>query len=138
VPLNGLDGGGLITGNNLGMLTFSEGVLSSGSLQMGGTFAAGGAFNITGNATSGIPGGVIFKGSFTGPVTWTLVTLANGTHNYTLTGSLVGAWHTGASVDGATVQLTISTGHGFFDGTTTISSGDTRARHSRASGCGFD
>jgi hypothetical protein len=38
---NGL-GGGLITGNNLGTLSFSTGALSSGSLQMGGTFAAGG------------------------------------------------------------------------------------------------
>jgi len=125
LALNGLGGGGLITGNNLGMLTFSTGVLSSGSLQRGGTFAAGGAFDISGNGTSGIPDGVIFKGSFTGPVTWTLVTLANGTHNYTLTGSLGGTWYTGTTVDGATVQLTINTGHGFFNGKTSISSGDT-------------
>jgi hypothetical protein len=41
IAVNGL-GGGLITGNNLGTLSFSTGALSSGSLQMGGTFAAGG------------------------------------------------------------------------------------------------
>jgi hypothetical protein len=124
IAVNGL-GGGLITGNDLGAVSFSTGILSSGSLQMGGTFAAGGTFSITGNGTGGIPNGVIFNGSFTGPVIWTLVTLANGTHNYTLTGSLSGSWYTGGTISGATVQLTINTGRGFFDGQTTISSGDT-------------
>jgi hypothetical protein len=123
IAANGL-GGGLITGN-LGTVSFSTGALSGGTLQMGGTFAAGGAFSITGNGTGGIPNGVIFNGSFTGPVTWTLVPLANGTHNYTLSGSLTGTWYAGGTVDGATVQLTINTGHGFFNGQTTVSSGDT-------------
>lgn len=116
--------GGLLTGN-LGSLTFSTGVLTSGSLQMGGAFAAGGSFTITGNGTGGIPNGVIFNGSFSGPVTWTLITLANGTHSYTLTGSLTGTWFTGQTVTGAVVQLTINVGKGFFNGSTTISSGDT-------------
>ncbi|MGA2964282.1 MAG: PEP-CTERM sorting domain-containing protein [Candidatus Korobacteraceae bacterium] len=116
---------GLITGNNLGSVSFSTGSLASGSLQMGGVFNAGGTFTIDGNGTSGIPSGSIFSGTFSGPVTWTLVTLANGTHNYTLTGSLSGTWYNGSSVDGATVQLTINTGKGFFNGSTTISSGDT-------------
>jgi hypothetical protein len=124
IAVNGL-GGGLITGDSLGTLSFSTGALSSGSLQMGGTFAAGGTFEITGNGTGGIPTGIIFNGSFTGPVSWTLVTLANGTHNYTLTGSLTGTWYNGTTVQGATVQLTINTGKGFFNGSTTISSGDT-------------
>ena len=92
---------------------------------MGGTFAAGGSFSITGNGTGGIPNGVIFNGSFTGPVTWTLITLGNGTHNYTLTGSLTGTWYAGGTINGATVQLTINTGRGFFNGKTTVSSGDT-------------
>ena len=124
IAANGL-GAGLITGSNLGTVSFSTGVLSSGSLQMGGTFAAGGAFSISGNGIGGIPNGVIFNGSFTGPVTWTLVTLANGTHNYTLTGSPTGTWYAGGTINGATVQLTINTGHGFFNGQTTVSSGDT-------------
>ena len=124
IAVNGL-GGGLITGNNLGTVSFSTGVLSSGTLQMGGTFAAGGTFSVTGNGTSGIPNGTIFSGAFTGPVSWTLITLANGTHNYTLTGSLSGRWYSGGTVNGATVQLTINTGKGFFNGQTTISSGDT-------------
>ena len=124
IAVNGL-GGGQITGNDLGTLSFSTGALTSGSLQTGGTFAPGGTFIITGNGTSGIPTGTIFSGSFTGPVTWTLITLANGTHNYTLTGSLSGTWYNGSTISGATVQLTINTGKGFFNGHTRISSGDT-------------
>jgi len=54
-----------------------------------------------------------------------MVTLANGTHNYTLTGSLTGTTNSGSSAVGVTVQLTINTGKGFFNGSTTISSGDT-------------
>jgi len=125
IAVNGLGGGGLITGTDLGSVTFSTGALTSGNLQMGGAFAAGGSFVITGNGTNGIPNETLFTGSFSGPVTWTLVTLANGTHNYTLTGSLSGMWYNGQMVSGATVQLTINTGKGFFNGTTTISSGDT-------------
>jgi hypothetical protein len=116
--------GGMITGD-LGTLTFSTAGLSSGNLQQGASFSAGGSFVITGNGSNGIHNGTIFNGSFSGPVTWTLVTLANGTHNYTLSGALTGMWYTGATVNGATVQLTINTGKGFFNGTTMISSGDT-------------
>jgi len=125
IAVNGFGNLGLVTGNDLGSVTFTTGALASGSLQMGGTFAAGGSFTITGNGTSGLPNGTIFSGSFSGPVTWTLVTLANGTHNYTLTGSLSGWWYNGNPAQGATVQLTINTGKGFFNGSTTISSGDT-------------
>jgi PEP-CTERM motif len=124
IAVNGLNGLGLVTGN-LGSVGFSTGALSTGNLQQGATFAGGGNFTITGNGTGGIPNGAIFTGTFDGPVTWTLVTLANGTHNYTLTGSVTGTWYNGSTVFGATVQLTINTGKGFFNGTTTISSGDT-------------
>jgi hypothetical protein len=117
--------GGVLTTGNLGTMAFSTGALSSGTLQMGATFAAGGTFTITGNGTNGIHNGTIFTGTFSGPVTWTLVTLGNGTHNYTLSGALTGMWYSGATVNGATIQLTINTGKGFFNGSTTISSGDT-------------
>jgi hypothetical protein len=125
IAVNGLNGGGLITGSNLGSLEFSTGALTSGSLQMGGTFAAGGTFTITGNGTNGIPNGTLFTGSFSGPVSWTLITLSNGTHNYTLSGSLSGWNGSGTPTQGVTVQLTINTGKGFFNGSTNISSGDT-------------
>ena len=58
-------------------------------------------------------------------MTWTLITLANGTHNYILSGTLTGSGDTGTATSGVTVQLTINTGKGFFNGTTNISSGDT-------------
>ncbi len=124
IAVNGLNGGGLITGANLGSLSFTTGALTSGSLAMGGTFAGGGSFTITGNGSNGVPNGVIFSGTFAS-ATWTMLTLANGTHNYTLTGTLTGTLANGASVNGVTVQLTINTGKGFFNGSTTISSGDT-------------
>jgi len=125
IAVKGLNGGGLITGANLGSFSFTTGALTSGSLQQGGTFAAGGSLTITGNGTNGIPNGTLFTGTFSSPVTWTLVTLANGTHNYTLTGAIVGTNGSGLAAVGATVQLTINTGKGFFNGCTTISSGDT-------------
>jgi PEP-CTERM motif len=117
--------GGTIFTGNLGTLTFSTAGLASGDLQKGGTFNAGGTFVITGNASNPLSSGTIFNGTFTGPVTWTLVTLANGTHNYTLSGALSGTWYSGATVFGATIQITINTGKGFFTGSTLVSSGDT-------------
>ncbi len=125
IAVKGLNGLGLVTGSDLGSVGFSTGALSGGSLQMGGTFAAGGSFTITGNGSNGIPNGIIFSGTFSGPVTWTLVTLANGTHNYTLTGAVAGTLGSSLHTDGVTVQLTINTGRGFFNGRTHISSGDT-------------
>ena len=126
IAVNGFNGMGLMTGD-LGSVNFSTGALTSGSIQTGATFASGGSFVITGNGTDGITNGIIFNGTFTGASgeTWTMVTLANGTHNYTLTGSITGTWYNGATVSGATVQLTINTGKGFFNGSTKISSGDT-------------
>jgi len=115
----------LVTGNDLGSVALSTGTLSSGSLQMGGTFNGGGSFVITSTGASGLPSGTLFNGSFTGPVTWTLVNVGNGTHSYTLTGAVTGTWFNGVTVFGATTQLTINTGRGFFNGTTLISSGDT-------------
>jgi PEP-CTERM motif len=123
IAVNGLNGGGLITGSNLGSVTFSTGSLATGSLQMGGTFNAGGSFTITGNGSDGLPNGTLFSGTFTS-ATWTVVTLANGTHNYTLTGVLTGTLGS-VNANGVTVQLTINTGKGFFNGSTQISSGDT-------------
>src|SRR5215468_12337423 len=122
IAINGPNG--MVTGD-LGSLTFSTGALASGSLENGGTFAAGGSFVITGNGTNGVPNGVIFSGTFTStptsPITWELKTLANGTHNYVLTGAIASA----SGQVGATTQITINTGKGFFNGSTGLSSGDT-------------
>jgi hypothetical protein len=115
---------GGIVGSNLGSLSFTTGAFTSGNAQQGGILAPGGTFTITGNGTNGVPNGVIFSGTFSSspasPVTWTLVTLGNGTHQYTLSGPINGPGQVGA-----TVQLTINTGKGFFNGSVGISSGDT-------------
>ena len=122
-----VNGGTPVTGN-LGTLTFSTGAFS-GSFQTGGTFAGGGSFVIAGNGTGGIPNGVIFTGSFDASGgTWTELTLKNGTHNYTLTGTITGTWYNGTTVYGATTQLTINTAKEFNGHTPIkigISSGDT-------------
>jgi hypothetical protein len=123
IAVTGLNGGGIITGN-LGTVSLSTGALASGSLTMGGTFAAGGTFTINGNGTNGIPNGVLFSGTFSAPVSWTITTLGNGTHSYTLTGVLTGMLGA-TSVNAVTVQLTANTGTGFFSGSTLISGGDT-------------
>jgi len=125
IAVNGLGTLGLVTGNDLGSLSFSTGAMTGGSLQMGGTFGAGGSFTITGNGSNGIPNGTIFSGTFSQPATWSLFTLANGTHNYTLTGVVAGTLGSSFFTNGVTVQLTINTGRGFFNGRTQISSGDT-------------
>jgi len=123
IAVKGFDGLGLVTGD-LGSVTFSTGALTSGSLQMGGAFAAGGTFTIDGNGSDGLPNGVLFSGTFSGPVTWTLITLANGTHSYTLTGVVTGTMG-GSNVTGVSVQLTINTGMGFFNGSVSMAGGDT-------------
>jgi hypothetical protein len=110
---------------DLGSVSFSTGALTSGNLQQGSTFAGGGTFTITGNGTNSVPNGPIFTGTFTGPVTWVLVTLANGTHNYTMSGTVTGTYFTGATVQGATVELTKNVGKGFFGTSATVVGGDT-------------
>ena len=113
-----------ITGN-LGSLTFSTGASTSGNLRVGGSFADDGSFVITWSDTSGMPNRVVFSGSFSGPVMWGPITLADGTHNCTLTGALTGTWFTGQKVNGAVIPLTSNVGKGFFNGSTALSCGDT-------------
>ena len=115
IAVDGLKGTALTTGN-LGSVTFSTGSLKSGSLQTGAIFNAGGSFVITGDGTNGIPSAVIFNGTFSGPVTWSVSTAANGTHTYMLSGNISGTWSNGQHLGGHTVQVTVSTGRSFFGG----------------------
>jgi PEP-CTERM motif len=119
--------GGIICSSGCGSITFTTGALLSGSLAMGGTFANGGSFTIMGSGMNGAPSGVLFTGTFSGPnpATWTLNTLADGTHTYTLSGTLAGTAASGFSTFGSTVQLTVNTGKAFFDGAVDAGSGDT-------------
>jgi len=128
IVVNGLNGLGQVTGV-LGTVTFTTGALipGSGSLNMGGTFASGGSFTITGNGTNGIPNVTLFKGSFSSPVFWTLDPSMKGdsSHYYTLNGKISGTWFNGATVSGATTQLVMTTGKGFFGGSTEVIGGVT-------------
>ncbi len=108
-------------GTNLGSVTFITGAFTSGDIEHGGILAAGGNFVIAGNGTNGVPNGIIFNGTFSGPVTWSLVTLKNGTNQYTLTGALVAM----NGEVGATAQLTVNTGTSLFNGSAQLASGDT-------------
>jgi PEP-CTERM motif len=118
---------GGILGSNLGTLTFSTGAFTSGGTSAGGVLAPGGTFVIMGCGCNGVPSGTIFSGMFTGPVQWIELTAADGSHNYTLTGAISGTWTaTGATVIGATTQITVNMGKVFMDGgKVDISSGNT-------------
>ena len=115
-----LFGYGSATGN-LGTVSFTTGAFIKGDAAMGGTLAPGGTFTITGNG-NGVPNGTIFSGTFSSssPVTWTVITLADGSHQYTLSGAIEGNGRVGA-----TVQLAVVSGKGLFSGTADLSSGDT-------------
>jgi hypothetical protein len=127
VVVNGLNGGGLVTGNDLGSVSFTTGGLvgtvgtTVGSVT---TFAAGGMFTITGNGSNGIPNGVIFSGTFSSPVTLTLMSSVSGNNTYDLAGTLSGSLGS-YMTSGNTIELVFSTGKGLFDGVTTVGSGDT-------------
>src|SRR5713226_5093167 len=123
----GLGSGTCATFAPCGSVGFTTGALTSGNLTTGATFAAGGSsFQIMGNGTDGLPA-VIFSGSFIGSVSWIENTNCgtDGSICYTLTGSISGTWYTGATVNGATVQLTFNAGKNGFTGSVPLASGDT-------------
>lgn len=80
---------GTLTSGALGTMEFATPVLETGNFQTGATFGVGGQFAI--NA----PGFVDYLGNFSS-ATWTLITAANGTHSYALTGSLTSVEGNGA------------------------------------------
>ena len=120
---------GVTQGSNLGSVSFTTGALLSGSLTGGNmTFAGGGSFTITGNGVNGVPNGVIFSGTFSGPVT-VIENLGptSGTFSYTITGSLSGILYTGFKTQATTSQTTVFTVRGPLNngGSTKVASGDT-------------
>ncbi|HVI10048.1 MAG TPA: PEP-CTERM sorting domain-containing protein [Candidatus Binatia bacterium] len=130
VSVTGFNGGGLIQGG-LGTVSFTTAALTAGNLQTGATFAAGGTFVITGDGSNGIPNGVLFNGTFSGPVTWTEFqsgTGSTGSIYYTLQGSISGTYWNGSTyttVNGATIQITFNAGVNGFQGSVPLGSGDT-------------
>lgn len=123
--VDGLGGAGLVQGN-LGTVSFSTGSFIS-TVGNTSTFNGGGSFVITGNGTNGVPSGVIFSGSFTGPVELILVaSSSSGGNEYALVGSISGTWGNGQTTTGGTTQnFTFFTGKNGWMGTSTQGSGDT-------------
>ena len=88
--------------------------------------AGGGSLTIDGNETKGFADGVLFSGGLSGPLTWTLANLANGTLSYTLT-AVVTATMGSTSGPSVTVQLIVNPGKGFLNASTSSAGGDTTA-----------
>ncbi len=125
--VTGFNGLGLIQGG-LGTVSFTTGSLASGNLMTGATLNGGGSFVITSNGSnSSLPSGTIFSGTFSGPVTWSTIGCggSDGSVCYELTGTISGTWYNGATVSGATIQLTFNAGVNGFTGSVPLGSGDT-------------
>lgn len=114
VSISGM-GSGPATGD-FGSVNFATGKLIQGNLKNSGEFAGGGSFTIAGNGSHGMPNGVIFKGSFNGPLMWTRTTASNGDNIYTLSGTVTGTWFNGQKVTDAQVSFQFDTGKCFFGG----------------------
>jgi hypothetical protein len=115
-----------------GTVAFTTGSLISGSLSGTGpgvvaTLNGGGSFVIMGNGTAGLPTGVIFSGTFSGPVEWSAFPGAsgNGSVFYVLSGAISGTWYNGTTVNGATTQITFDAGKDGFMGSIAAGSGNT-------------
>jgi PEP-CTERM motif len=97
-------------GKSLGSVSFTTGALTSGSIAAGGTFSStGSTFVVIGKGNFGEPKGVIFSGSFVGPIDWTLISKVGGTLTYTLSGTISGMLYDGRMVTGTTTQTIYST-----------------------------
>lgn len=91
-------------GHALGSVSFTTGALLSGTIAGGGVFdSTGSTFVVTGKG-HGVPKGVIFSGSFVGPINWVLTSSKGTFRSYTLSGDLQGMLYTGRMVTGSTSQ----------------------------------
>ncbi len=100
-----------------GIENFANCILTPGTASGGRSFAA------DGYGMNGIPHGMLFFGTFSGPLTWVITNLTNETHNYTLTGPIIGTT-SGQTIGGTASKLTISTGRGYFNGSPTVDGDD--------------
>jgi hypothetical protein len=124
--VNGLNGGGIITGSDLGTINFTTGSRISGGMGGNTTFASGGSVVITANGSGGLPAGVLFTGTFTGPVTWTVSTVGQGSNtlfSYTLSGTISGVFSNGQAVSGQVFTISVVTQQ-TFHGTLGINNGN--------------
>jgi PEP-CTERM motif len=129
VEVSGLGGHGEVIGD-LGSVFFATGSLKSGSSAGNALFNRGDSFVVTRNRAQGVPSGVLFNGTFNGPVRWSMSSSADGDHSYTLLGVISGTWFSGGRANNVRVELTVNTGKGFFAGSSNVPFGDTNCKQS--------
>ena len=96
-------------GHALGSVSFSTGALLSGDILSGGTFSdVGSSFVVIGKGSQVPHKGLIFNGSFVGPISWTLVAQKGQSRTYQLSGSILGTLWNGHFVTGTTAQAIYS------------------------------
>lgn len=97
-------------GGGLGFVNFSTGALVSGSIQAGGVFSSAGSSFVVRSTSPQLPchACIIFNGTFSGDINWTLVSKQGAKSIYQLTGTLVGQLWTGRTVTGTTTQTVIT------------------------------
>ena len=96
-------------GHALGSVSFSTGGLLSGDIVSGGTFSdVGSSFVVIGKGPQMRHKGLIFNGSFVGPISWTLVAQKGQNLTYVLSGMIMGTLWNGHFVVGATNQTIYS------------------------------
>ena len=91
-------------GKGLGFVNFTTGALVSGSIQAGAVFSSAGSSFVVRGTSPQVPHGIIFNGTFTGDITWTLISQQGPKSTYQLSGTLVGQLYTGRTVTGTTTQ----------------------------------
>jgi PEP-CTERM motif len=92
--------------HSLGSVSFTTGAMIGGTLAGGGTFSSvGSTFNVIGkgNWAHG-HNTVIFSGSFTGDISWTLTAVSGQLKTYTMVGAISGQLWDGRTVTGTTQQ----------------------------------
>jgi len=116
--VTGYNGGGTITGDNLGQVVIRTGTLISGDLQKGGTFMSGGSFVIYTNGSNGLPDGEIFHGEFMGPSQWRLngFTVDNKPMGYYILSGHVQGQYQGLQAYGTEFSLTFAVDQPFGGG----------------------
>jgi hypothetical protein len=102
---------GSVINGTLGTVSFNTGAMTVGTLGTSGTFAGGGTFTISGNGSNGIASGILFSGTFSGPVSWIGSFNPSGNHKmgawtYVLQGTVSGFLSNGSPASGTTVQVT--------------------------------
>jgi hypothetical protein len=121
-----------LSGTDLATISFTTGALTGSNGVY--TFSSGGTFTITaeGNIPGIANGTTIFSGTFscggggTGCSFTETNPNGNGFHVYSMVAQISGTWYTGATINGVTMQSTIATGMGTFDGSAAVISGDTQ------------